>query len=90
MLEVLSAFESTTGVNIPFKITKSRPGDAAVCYADPTKAEKELKWTANRGINDMCRDSWRWQSRNPNGYKKNKDTENPRLEQSEDFLIQNK
>ncbi|MGE7120747.1 UDP-glucose 4-epimerase GalE [Peribacillus sp. NPDC046944] len=90
VLEVLSAFESTTGVNIPFKITLPRPGDAAVCYADPTKAEKELKWTAKKNISDMCRDSWRWQSRNPNGYKKNKDTKNPRLEKSEDFLIQNK
>ncbi|MGE7663638.1 UDP-glucose 4-epimerase GalE [Peribacillus sp. NPDC097197] len=90
VLEVLSAFESTTGVNIPFKITQPRPGDAAVCYADPSKAENELNWTAKRSINDMCRDSWRWQSQNPNGYKKKQEIENPHLEQSEDFLIQNK
>lgn len=88
VLEVLAAFESITGVSIPFEIAKPRPGDAAVCYADPTKAEKELEWTAKKNISDMCRDSWRWQSRNPNGYKKNNETENPPLGQSEDFLIQ--
>ncbi|OQP10743.1 UDP-glucose 4-epimerase GalE [Geobacillus thermoleovorans] len=70
VLEVVSAFERATGVTIPYKIADRRPGDVAVCYADPTKAERELGWTATRGIEDMCRDAWRWQSQNPNGYER--------------------
>ncbi|WP_458352156.1 UDP-glucose 4-epimerase GalE [Peribacillus frigoritolerans] len=89
VLEVVSAFESATGVKIPINITHPRPGDAAICYADPMKAEKELNWIAKKSIHDMCADSWRWQSRNPNGYKINEELENPRLIQSEDFLIPN-
>lgn len=89
VLEVVSAFESATGVKIPINITHPRPGDAAICYADPKKAEKELNWIAKKSIHDMCEDSWRWQSRNPDGYKINEELENPRLIQSEDFLIPN-
>ncbi|ASS87261.1 UDP-glucose 4-epimerase GalE [Geobacillus lituanicus] len=70
VLEVVSAFERATGVNIPYKIVDRRPGDVAVCYADPTKAKRELGWIAARGIEDMCRDAWRWQSQNPNGYER--------------------
>ncbi|MEY9867473.1 UDP-glucose 4-epimerase [Peribacillus sp. B2I2] len=89
VLEVVSAFESATGVKIPIKITNPRPGDAAICYADPKKAEKELNWKAKKGIIEMCEDSWRWQSRNPDGFKINEESENPRLIYSEDFLIPN-
>jgi len=56
------------GQDIPYKITGRRPGDIASCYADPTKAEKELGWTAKRDIIEMCKDAWRWQSENPDGY----------------------
>lgn len=89
VLEVVSAFESATGVKIPFKIIQPRSGDTAICYANPSKAEKELNWIAKKSIHDMCEDSWRWQSRNPNGYTKNEELKNPRLIQSEDFLIPN-
>lgn len=68
VLEVVSAFEKVTGIKIPYKIVGRRPGDVAICYADPTKAKEELGWVATRGIEEMCRDAWRWQSNNPNGY----------------------
>jgi UDP-glucose 4-epimerase len=68
VLDVVKTFEKATGKEVPYQITDRRPGDAAVCYADPAKAEKELGWTAKRGLEDMCRDTWRWQSNNPEGY----------------------
>lgn len=68
VLEIVAAFEKAAGVNIPYKIVERRPGDVAVCYADPSKAKNELGWTAEKGIEDMCKDSWRWQEKNPNGY----------------------
>ncbi len=68
VLELVAAFEKVTGIKIPYQIVDRRPGDVAICYADPTKAKKELGWVAERGIEDMCRDAWRWQSQNPNGY----------------------
>ena len=68
VLDVVNAFEKASGQNVPYKITDRRPGDIASCYADPTKAEKELGWTAKRDIVEMCRDAWRWQSQNPDGY----------------------
>lgn len=70
VLELVSAFEKVTGIKIPYKIVGRRPGDVAICYADPTKAKEELGWVATRGIEEMCRDAWRWQSNNPNGYQK--------------------
>lgn len=70
VLELVSAFEKATGVKIPYKIVNRRPGDVAICYADPTKAKNELGWVATRGIEDMCRDAWRWQKKNPNGYER--------------------
>ncbi len=70
VLEVVAAFERVTGVKIPYTVVDRRLGDVAVCYADPTKAKKELGWVAARGIEDMCRDAWRWQSQNPNGYER--------------------
>ncbi|MFB5196765.1 UDP-glucose 4-epimerase GalE [Neobacillus sp. KR4-4] len=71
VLEMVTAFEKAAGVKVPYKIVERRPGDVAVCYADPSKAKNVLGWTAVRGIEDMCRDSWRWQENNPNGYETN-------------------
>ena len=68
VLEMIQAFEEASGIKIPYKIAPRRPGDAASCYADATKAEKELGWKAEYDIKKMCEDAWRWQSNNPNGY----------------------
>ncbi len=68
VLDVVKAFEKASGVKINYKIVDRRPGDVAVCYSDPSKAYAELGWKAERGIDEMCADSWRWQSQNPNGY----------------------
>ena len=68
VLDIVKNFEKATGVKIPYQIKPRRPGDIAVCYADPARAEKELGWKAENGILEMCEDSWRWQSQNPNGY----------------------
>ena len=68
VLDVVHAFENASGVKINYQIAPRRPGDVAVCYSDPTKAQQELGWKAERGIEEMCADSWRWQSQNPNGY----------------------
>ncbi|MCD7807615.1 MAG: UDP-glucose 4-epimerase GalE [Lachnospiraceae bacterium] len=68
VLDVVKNFEKATGVKIPYSITPRRAGDIAVCYADAAKAKEELGWEAQYGILEMCEDSWRWQSLNPNGY----------------------
>ena len=68
VLDVVKAFEKASGVTINYKIAPRRPGDIATCYSDPSKAQAELGWKAERGIEEMCADSWRWQSTNPNGY----------------------
>jgi UDP-glucose 4-epimerase len=68
VLEVVAAFERASGKQIPYKIVGRRPGDVASCYADASKAKGELGWSAQRGIDQMCADAWRWQSNNPNGY----------------------
>ena len=68
VLEIVKSFEEANGVHVPYEIKERRPGDIAECYADSTKAERELGWRAEKGIVDMCRDSWRWQKANPNGY----------------------
>jgi len=68
VLEVIEAFERASGKKIPYRITGRRPGDVATCYADPSKAQAELGWFSIRGIDEMCADTWRWQSANPNGY----------------------
>ena len=68
VLDVVNAFEKANGVKVPYSIKPRRPGDIATCYCDPSKAERELGWKAKYGIEDMCRDSWNWQSQNPNGY----------------------
>jgi UDP-glucose 4-epimerase len=68
VLEIVDAFENASGVKIPYKIVDRRPGDVAECYADVAKANVELGWKAERGIEEMCQDSWRWQKQNPVGY----------------------
>lgn len=68
VLEVVKAFEKACGKEIPYEIKPRRAGDIAICYADSSKAKKELGWTAERGIDEMCADTWRWQSSNPDGY----------------------
>ena len=68
VMDVLHAFEKACGKELPYEIKPRRPGDIATCYADPAKAYKELGWKAEYGIEEMCEDSWRWQSNNPNGY----------------------
>ncbi len=68
VLDIVKNFEEATGVKIPYEIKPRRAGDIATCYADASKAKKELGWTAQYGIKEMCADSWRWQSNNPNGY----------------------
>ncbi len=68
VLQVLHAFEKACGKMLPYEIKPRRAGDIAQCYADPSKAKAELGWEAQYGIEEMCADSWRWQSMNPNGY----------------------
>lgn len=68
VLDVVKAFSEASGREIPYEIVERRAGDIATCYADPKKANEELGWKAERGIKEMCEDSWRWQSNNPKGY----------------------
>ncbi|WP_144462521.1 UDP-glucose 4-epimerase GalE [Siminovitchia fortis] len=68
VLEVIKAFEKATNRKISYEIVDRRPGDVAVSFADPTKAMEELHWKAEKNILEMCRDAWKWQSKNPNGY----------------------
>lgn len=68
VLEMVSAFEKASGKKIPHKIVGRREGDVASCYADPSKAKRELRWSADRGIDEMCADAWHWQYNNPDGY----------------------
>lgn len=68
VFEMIAAFEKASGKQIPYEVVGRRPGDVDVCYADASKAEKELGWKANKTVVEACADSWRWQSQNPNGY----------------------
>ena len=68
VLEMVAAMAMASGKEIPYQIVARRSGDVAACYADPTKALRELGWKARRGLNEMCEDAWRWQVRNPDGY----------------------
>ena len=68
VLDLVRAFEKASGREVPYKMGERRPGDIAQCYADPSKAIELLNWHAQKGIDDMCVDSWRWQSSNPTGY----------------------
>ena len=68
VLDMVKAFSKACGKEIKYEIKPRRAGDIATCYADPAKAKEELGWEAERGLDEMCEDSWRWQSNNPNGY----------------------
>ncbi|MBW2559400.1 MAG: UDP-glucose 4-epimerase GalE [Deltaproteobacteria bacterium] len=68
VLEAVEEFQKASGREIPYEIVERRPGDIAACYADASKAKREMGWSAKRGIAEMCADAWRWQSRNPDGY----------------------
>jgi UDP-glucose 4-epimerase len=65
---MIKAFEQASGRTVPYKIKSRRAGDIAECWADPTKARDELDWEAERGLDEMMQDNWRWQLNNPNGY----------------------
>ena len=69
VLEMIKAFEKASQKNIPYKIVQRREGDIAECFADPSYALEALNWKAEKTIDQMCEDTWRWQSNNPNGYK---------------------
>ena len=68
VLDMVKAFQEVNGLQLPHRIGPRRPGDIAVCYADPTKSRELLHWTAKRTLKDMCADSWHWQQLNPRGY----------------------
>lgn len=68
VLDIIHTFEKACGKEIPYRIVERRPGDVDICYADPGKAKKELGWQAERNIDEMCEDAWRWQSMNPKGF----------------------
>ena len=68
VLDIIKAFSKACGRNLPYVIDPRRPGDIAVCYSDPKKAQEVLGWTAEKTLEDMCRDGWKWQSSNPEGY----------------------
>lgn len=68
VLDMVGAFEKVSGRKVPFKVVARRPGDIAVCYADPSKAEARLGWRADKDIEQMCEDAWKWQMDNPYGY----------------------
>ena len=68
VLQVVAAFEKACGKKIPYEIKPRRAGDIATCYSDASKAKRELGWVAERGLDEMCEDAWRWQSMNPNGF----------------------
>ncbi|MBR0357194.1 MAG: UDP-glucose 4-epimerase GalE [Clostridia bacterium] len=68
VLDMVKAFEEVNGLKLPHRIGPRRPGDIAVCYADPEKSRRLLHWSAKRTLKDMCADSWHWQEQNPRGY----------------------
>jgi len=69
VLDLVNTFGEVNAMKIPYVIADRRPGDVARCYADASKAKEKLGWAAEKSLEDMCRDSWRWQSQNPNGYR---------------------
>lgn len=68
VLEMIAAFQESTGIVIPYEIVDRRPGDVVAAFADPAKAEREMGWKSRLSIQDMCRDSWNWQQKNPEGF----------------------
>jgi UDP-glucose 4-epimerase len=69
VLDVVRAFERSSGQKVPYRIVDRRSGDVAACYADPTLANELLGWVAEKDLTTMCEDSWRWQAANPLGFK---------------------
>ena len=69
VLEMVEAFAKASGADVPYTLVERRPGDVAQCYADPSHAQAALNWRALRGVDEMCRDHWQWQKRNPEGYR---------------------
>jgi UDP-glucose 4-epimerase len=69
VLDMIKAFEKASGKDVPYQIVDRRPGDIATCYADPVYASEKLNWKAELGLDEMCKDTWNWQNKNPNGYK---------------------
>ena len=67
--KVGKAFEQANNIEIPYRLVARRPGDIATCYSDPSLAAKELNWTAERGLEQMMKDTWNWQKNNPKGYR---------------------
>ena len=80
VLEVVQAFQLASGRKIPYSIAKRRPGDVAISYADPTRSHHLLKWHADKGLDDMCADAWRWQQKNPDGYESRIDSRETKVE----------
>jgi len=78
VLEVVAAYERASGRSVPYDIVERRPGDVDACYADPALARELIGWTAARGLDAMCEDSWRWQSMNPQGFNAGDATSRPR------------
>ncbi len=68
VLQMIEAFEKSSGKKVPYQIVGRRAGDIAICYADPSKAEREINFKALKNLDDMCKDTWRWQENNPNGF----------------------
>jgi len=68
VLDLVRAFEKASGRGVPYTVAPRRAGDIAACYASPDKALADIGWRAERGVDDMCRDTWRWQSQNPDGF----------------------
>ena len=68
VLEIVEAFKNVNNVDVPYKIVERRPGDIAECFAEPTKAKEKLGWEATKTLEDMCKDTWNWQVKNPTGY----------------------
>ena len=72
VLDMVKAFEKASGKDVPYQIVDRRPGDIATCYADPAYAVEKLGWNAEHELDEMCEDTWRWQSQNPDGYSRHK------------------
>jgi UDP-glucose 4-epimerase len=72
VLDIVKAFERASDKSVPYQIVGRRPGDIAICYADPAYAIEILDWKAEHGLDEMCEDAWRWQSQNPDGYLRHK------------------
>ena len=66
---MVKAFEKANNIEVPYKLVDRRPGDIATCYSNPQKAWEELGWKTQHGLDEMMRDTWKWQKNNPNGYK---------------------